>query len=170
VTRRVFGAILEWMQNRKKPVFVVATANQVENLPPEFLRKGRFDEIFALDLPTPEEREQIIKVQLKKYKRDPQKFSLQRIIESTNSFSGAEIEGVIVEALYDAFDSGAKELTTEHVVKASESIIPLSKSMAEKIEAIRQWSEGRARSASVQQKREQPSNKRRLTMNEDKSE
>jgi len=167
VTRRVFGAILEWMQNRKKPVFVVATANQVENLPPEFLRKGRFDEIFALDLPTPEEREQIIKVQLKKYKRDYKKFSLQPIVEATNSFSGAEIEGVIVEALYDAFDSGEKELTTEYVVKASESIIPLSKVMAEKIEAIRQWAEGRARSASVQQKREQSSNKRRLTMNED---
>jgi SpoVK/Ycf46/Vps4 family AAA+-type ATPase len=170
VTRRVFGAILEWMQNRKKPVFVVATANQVESLPPEFLRKGRFDEIFALDLPTAEEREQIIKVQLKKYRRDYKKFSLQPIVEATNSFSGAEIEGVIVEALYDAFDSGEKELTTEYVVKASESIIPLSKVMAEKIEAIRQWAEGRARSASVQQKREQPSNKRRLKMNNEDNE
>lgn len=166
VTRRLFGALIDWMQRRTKPVFIAATANQVANLPVEFLRKGgRFDELFALDLPSPEEREQILKVQLRKYKREPNDFVLAKIVEVTNNFSGAEIESMVVDALYNAFDADAKALTTEHLIQAAESTIPLAKTMAEQIQSIRDWAgEGRARMASKQQKREQPTNKRRMTI------
>lgn len=147
VTRRVFGTLLSWMQDKKKPVFVIATANQVDALPPEFLRKGRFDEIFTLDLPHKTEREQIAAVVLKKLKRDPKNFDLVKIAEATPEFTGAEIEACCVDALYSAFDV-SKEVTTEDIVAAAANVVPIAKVMAEKIEAIRSWGESRARPAS----------------------
>jgi AAA+ superfamily predicted ATPase len=148
VTRRVFGTILSWMQDHKKPVFVVMTANQVDFLPPEFLRRGRFDELFAVDLPTSSEREQIAAVVIRKLKRDPKNFNLKLIAGATGNFTGAEIEAAIAnEAMTIAFNDGGREFTTEDICRATGSIIPIAKTMAEKIEAIRRWADGRARPA-----------------------
>jgi SpoVK/Ycf46/Vps4 family AAA+-type ATPase len=138
------------MQDKKKPVFLVMTANQVEHLPPEFLRRGRFDEIFATDLPYAAEREQIAKVVLKRVKRDPKKFDLAKIAAATDTFTGAEIEACVTEALFSAFDND-REVSTADVIAAAGNMIPISKMMAEKIEAIRKWGEGRARPASLPQ-------------------
>jgi len=148
VTRRVFGTLLSWMQEKKKPVFLVMTANQVDFLPPEFLRRGRFDELFAIDLPHQGEREQISAVILKKLKRDPKKFDLPKIAQATDGYTGAEIEAVATESLFQAFDAD-REVTTDDIIAAAASIIPISKMMAEKIDAIRKWGEGRARPASI---------------------
>jgi hypothetical protein len=146
-TRRVFGTILSWMQERKKPVFVVMTANQVAQLPPEFLRRGRFDEMFAIDLPTSTEREQVAAVVLRKLNRDPSKFNLKLIAGATGNYTGAEIEATAVDALFAAFEAG-REVTTEDVVRAAGNVIPIAKTMAEQIDSIRKWGEGRARRAS----------------------
>lgn len=150
VTRRVFGTLLQWMQDKKKPVFIVMTANQVEQLPPEFLRRGRFDEIFAIDLPHFSEREHITNVVLKRVNRKPEQFDIQKIAAETDSFTGAEIEACVTEALFNAFDQD-RELGTEDIVAAARNLIPISKMMAEKIDAIRRWGEGRARQASASQ-------------------
>ena len=147
VTRRVFGTVLSWMQERKRPVFVVATANQVEFLPPEVLRKGRFDEIFALDLPNPTERAAIAEVLLRKKKRDPETFDMKLIVKSTHDFTGAEIEAAIDEALFAAFDQ-EREVTAQDICLACMSTQPLAKMAKEKIDAIRAWAKGRARPAS----------------------
>ena len=164
VTKRVFGTLLQWMQDNQKPVFMVATANQVEYLPPEFLRKGRFDEMFTVDLPTQSEREQIAAVVIKKLKRDPKNFDLSKIAAATQNFTGAEIEAVVGESLFVAFDDNAREITTADVVSAAANIIPIAKTMAEKIEAIRRWGEGRARPAAAQQPQQTQSTTRKLTV------
>jgi SpoVK/Ycf46/Vps4 family AAA+-type ATPase len=146
-TMRVFGTLLTWMQEKKQSVMLVMTANRVEHLPPEFLRRGRFDEIFSIDLPHVVEREQITSVILKRFKRDPKKFDLVKIAEATNDCTGAEIEAVVSEALFHAFDAG-REIETDDILAAAKNLIPLAKTAAEKIEAIRKWGEGRARQAS----------------------
>lgn len=161
VTRRVFGTLLTWMQEKTKPVFCVMTANQIEHLPPEFLRRGRFDEIFAIDLPHQIEREQIAAVILNKLKRDTKKFDLAKIAEATKDYTGAEIEAVITEAMFQAFDL-EREVTAEDIINAASSIIPISKMMAEKIEAIRKWGEGRARPASSSSQQQQKPTTRKL--------
>ncbi len=102
-TARVFGTFLTWLSEKSAPVFVVATANDVSQLPPELLRKGRLDEIFYVDLPSPEERAEIFSIHLAKRKRDPGNFELQTLVASSQDFSGAEIEEAIISALYDAF-------------------------------------------------------------------
>jgi SpoVK/Ycf46/Vps4 family AAA+-type ATPase len=147
-TSRVFGTFLTWMQDKKAPAFVVATSNDVTSLPPELLRKGRFDEIFFIDLPSMEEREEIFKIHLRRRKRDPEHFDLHKLAEATPGFSGAEIEACVVEALYDAFDNEGKELTTESVITAAHNSVPLSMTMRERIEDLREWANTRARLAS----------------------
>jgi ATP-dependent 26S proteasome regulatory subunit len=153
-TARVFSTFLTWLQEKTVPVFVVATANQVEMLPPELLRKGRFDEIFFIDLPARHERVEIFGIHLRKRKRDPAKFDLNALAEATPGFSGAEIEQVVVEALYDAFDAArdsgdaARDLTMEDLLKACRASVPLSMTMREKIAYLRDWAETRARMAS----------------------
>jgi MoxR-like ATPase len=142
LSKRMFGTLLTWMQEHKDPVFVIATANDIEALPPELLRKGRFDEIFFVDLPNLEARAQIFAIHLKKRKRDPQKFDLDALAEASDGFSGAEIEQAIVGALYDAF-AEKTELTTKHVLNALEQSPPLSVTMAERVAALREWSRGR---------------------------
>ncbi len=149
-TSRVFGTFLTWMQDKKAPAFVVATSNDVTSLPPELLRKGRFDEIFFIDLPTSDERMQIFKIHLTKRKRDPEEFDLDRLAAATPGFSGAEIEACVVEALYDAFDE-EKTLTTEALVTAAHHTVPLSMTMRERIEDLREWANTRARIASSAQ-------------------
>ncbi|MDR1180086.1 MAG: AAA family ATPase [Spirochaetales bacterium] len=146
-TARVFGAFLTWLQEKTSPVFVVATSNNVSQLPPELLRKGRFDEIFYVDLPSKEEREQIFGIHLEKRGRGANSFDLCAAAAKTAGFSGSEIEEVVVCALYDAFDQG-RELTQQHIMAAAQAIIPLSQTMEEQIRAIREWAKLRARRAS----------------------
>ena len=147
-TARVFGTFLTWLSDKTAPVFVVATANDISQLPPELMRKGRLDEIFFVDLPSEEEREAIFRIHLAKRKRDPQSFDLKSLAACSKEYSGAEIEESIISALYDAFSAG-QELTTEHILYAVRETVPLSKTMDEQINRLRSWADGRARNASV---------------------
>jgi SpoVK/Ycf46/Vps4 family AAA+-type ATPase len=147
-TARVFGTFLTWLSEKDAPVFVVATANDVSQLPPELLRKGRLDEIFYVDLPSEEEREEIFRIHLGKRGRDPKNFHLAALVEASKDLSGAEIEEAIISALYDAFYA-KQELATAHVLSTLSQTVPLAKTMSEKINAQRNWASGRARNASV---------------------
>ncbi len=147
-TARVFGTFLTWLSEKSTPVFVVATANEVSQLPPELLRKGRLDEIFYVDLPSEEEREEIFRIHLSKRGRDPKNFDLPPLVAASRDFSGAEIEEAIISALYDAFYL-KQELATDHIAAALGQTVPLAKTMAEKISSQRNWAVGRARNASV---------------------
>lgn len=144
---RVFGSFIAWMQEKTSPVFVIATANDVSQLPPELMRKGRFDEIFFVDLPTLPEREEIFAIHLKKRKRDPALFDCVRLAEMGDGMSGAEIEQAVVAAMFDAFYA-RQEVTTEHLEKALAETVPLSRTMKEKIADLRTWCRTRARPAS----------------------
>jgi hypothetical protein len=147
-TARVFGTFLTWLSEKTAPVFVVATANDVSQLPPELLRKGRLDEIFYVDLPADEERTEIFRIHLAKRGRAPESFDLSALVNSSHGFSGAEIEAAIISALYDAFY--AKEaLSTRHVLASVAETVPLARTMAEKVSAQRDWAKGRARNASL---------------------
>lgn len=146
---RVFGTILTWMQEKKAPCFVVATANNMSKMPPELLRRGRFDEIFFLDLPNRTEREAIFKVHLRKRKRDPEKFNLKALVDASDGFVGAEIEQSIIDSMFLAFDEDAREFTTEDILSCIAKQVPLSVSQRETVSILRRWlQEGRARSAS----------------------
>ena len=148
-TARVFASFITWLQEKTAPVFVVATANNVESLPPELLRKGRFDEIFFVDLPTEAERREIFAIHLQKRKRDPANFDLDALAAAAVGYSGAEVEQAIISALYDAYDAGA-DITTEDVLRNIHASIPLSKTMAESIDELREWARTRARNASTE--------------------
>lgn len=141
--QRIFGTFLAWLQDKKEDVFVIATANDISKLPPELMRKGRFDEIFFVDLPTEEARKQIIQIHLKRRKRDPAKFDIARLARISEGFSGAELEQAVVSSLYTAF-SKQEELGTEGVVEEIELTKPLSVTMAERIDALRAWAKDRA--------------------------
>ena len=143
---RVFSTFLTWLSEKTAPVFVVATANDISNLPPELLRKGRFDEIFFVDLPVMSERRAIFAVQLRKRNRDPDPFDLNVLAAASEGYSGAEIEECVVSALFDAFYEG-KELGTEEMLSTLEQSVPLSKTMEENIVRLRAWADGRARRA-----------------------
>ncbi len=147
VSSRLLGSFLSWFQEKKAPVFVVATANNISTLPPELLRKGRFDEIFFLDLPGNRERAEIFRLHLQQRKRDASTFDLDTLAAAADGFSGAEIEQGIVSALYSAFSS-SKPLTTEVIVHELENTRPLSQVMKEQIDQMRQWANGRTVSAS----------------------
>jgi SpoVK/Ycf46/Vps4 family AAA+-type ATPase len=143
VSARLLGTFLRWMQDRPPGVFIIATANDVEKLPAEFLRKGRFDEVFFVDLPTPEEREAVLRFHLSKRKQDPATFDLKALVKATDGFSGAEIEAVIVSAMYRAFADG-KALTTDSLLAEIGATQPLSRTRAEDIARLRVWAIGRA--------------------------
>lgn len=147
-TARVFATFLTWMQEKTAPVFLIATANDVTALPPEMLRKGRFDEIFFVDLPDSQERKQIFEIHLKKRKRDPRVFELKDVVHATKGFSGAEIEQVVVGALFVAFDDG-RELLSDDLLTEAKAVVPLSVMMKEEIDAIRSWAELRTRPSST---------------------
>ena len=149
VTSRVFGQFLTWMQEKQSSVFVIATANDVSSLPPEFMRKGRFDEFFWVDLPTSQERKAIFSIHLKKRKRNPHDFDLDRLVEVSEGYSGAEIEESVVSGLFEAF-SAERELQTEDMIQALQDSKPLSVTMKERIENLRNWAKNRARNASTQ--------------------
>jgi SpoVK/Ycf46/Vps4 family AAA+-type ATPase len=148
-TARVVGTLLTWLQEKRDPVFVVATANRIDMLPPELLRKGRFDEIFFVDLPTRAVREEILSIHIKKRRRDPTEYDIAELAAKSVGFSGAELEEAIREGLYDAFAEG-RELSTEHIARALDKTFPLSRTMREQIEDLRQWAKVRARLASGQ--------------------
>ena len=142
VSQRVLGTFLTWMQEREADCFIAATANDIYRLPPEFLRKGRFDEIFFVDLPDAESREQLLKIHLKKRGLEPEGFDLRTIVNVTMGFSGAEIEQAIIAALYRA--STEKEpISTKHIVEQIESTKPLSVLKEEEISALRAWAKER---------------------------
>jgi ATP-dependent 26S proteasome regulatory subunit len=147
---RVFGSFISWMQEKEAPVFIVATANDVSQLPPEMLRKGRWDELFFVDLPNQSEREAIWQIQIAKYGRDPKDFDLVQLARAGDGLTGSEIEAVFIEALYAAFDA-EKEPTDLTIAQVLTEFVPLSKSMAEQITGLRNWSKGRARLATSQQ-------------------
>ena len=142
LSQRMFGTLLTWMQEHDAPVFLVATANDIEALPPELLRKGRFDEIFFVDLPRQDTRKDIFAIHLKKRHRDPENFDLDALALASDGYSGAEIEQSIVSALHNIY--GLKlELNTEHVLNALKESPPLSAIMSNHIKQLRQWAVGR---------------------------
>ena len=143
---RVFGSFLSWMQEKMAPVLIVATANDVSALPPEFLRKGRFDELFFVDLPNQEEREAIWAIQIAKYGRKPESYNCVALAKATDGFTGAEIEQAFIEGLYDAFSRGKEPVVTSLGTLLATQV-PLSRLMSEPITALRNWAKGRARPA-----------------------
>ncbi|HEX9402090.1 MAG TPA: AAA family ATPase [Anaeromyxobacter sp.] len=147
VSARVAGTLLTWLQEKTAPVFVVATANRIEQLPPELLRKGRFDDLFFIDLPALAERREILEIHVRRRGRDPRAHDLDALARSTVGFSGAEIEQAVVSALYDAF-AEAKELEPGHLVRAIAEALPLSTTMREEIDRLREWARTRTRAAS----------------------
>ncbi len=144
---RILGTFLTWMQEKKSPVFVMATANRVERLPGEFLRKGRFDEIFFVDLPSEEERKQIFTIHLGKRRRDISRFDVEQLAKMSDGYSGAEIEQAIIAAMYDAFAQN-REFMQLDIIAAIKATFPLSRTMTEQVEALRKWAQQRARPAS----------------------
>jgi hypothetical protein len=147
LSKRVFGRLLGWLQDRKAPVFVVATSNNINELPPELTRKGRFDEIFFVDLPTPAERREIFAVHLEKRKRNPALFDLAALAAASEGFTGAEIEQAVVSALYTAFSKGM-EVTSAIIAAELSATRPLSVTRAEEVAALRDWARDRTVTAS----------------------
>ncbi len=146
---RVFATILTWMQEKTSPVFVVATANDISSLPPELLRKGRFDEIFFLDLPTEEERKQIFAVHLRKRGRIVEDYDIAKLSAASEGYTGSEIEQAVIDAMYIGFNDDQREFTTQDILESLRRQVPLSVSQRENITALRSWlREGRAQSAS----------------------
>jgi len=143
--------LLSWMQDKKAPVFIVETANDVTQLPPEFLRKGRFDEIFFCDLPTKKERTEIWKIQIKKYGRSASKYKITDLVAATKGFTGAEIEQLFIESMYVAFGRDGKEPKTADLLGAIMTTVPLSQMMADQVKAIQDWASNRARPSSIKE-------------------
>jgi AAA+ superfamily predicted ATPase len=147
VSARVFGTLLTWLQEKTAPVFVVATCNRIDALPPELLRKGRFDELFFIDLPSAAERREIFRIHLTQRKRDPLEFDLDALSVAAEGFSGSEIEQAIIAGLYSAFASSS-QLSQAHVLRALGETFPLSATMSEEITRLREWAKRRTRPAS----------------------
>jgi AAA+ superfamily predicted ATPase len=146
-TARVFGSFLTWMQEKSAPVFVVATANDISILPPEALRKGRFDEIFFIDLPNAAERREIFSIHITRRGRDPQDFDLDALAKMSENFSGAEIEQAVISGLYDAFESN-RDLMHIDIINALQHTLPLAQTMETQVNALRNWARTHARPAS----------------------
>jgi len=142
VSQRILSTFLTWMQERKSTCFLAATANNIYQLPPEFLRKGRFDEIFFVDLPDEKSREHVLKIHLKKRGLEERNFDLKKITNASSDFSGAEIEQAIISALYRA-STEKKNISTEHIIEQIKSTKPLSVLKGEEIAALRLWSRER---------------------------
>lgn len=149
VSSDALGAILNWMQERAGESFVIATANDVSVLPPELLRKGRFDELFFVDLPNGEERAAVLSASLRQYGRTAEGIDLAAISGACDGFTGAEIAALVPDAMFAAFGDGARPVSTADLIAASETIVPLSRTAIEKITALREWSKGRARPATT---------------------
>lgn len=136
----MFASILTWMQEKKSPVYVVATANSITSLPSELLRKGRFDEIFFVGLPTQEEREEIVAIQLERKGRKQKNFDVKKIAQSCDGFTGAEIEEAIVSAMFEAYADNVRELTSDDIISQMKSCQPASEGiMKDTVEALNEW-------------------------------
>ena len=142
LSQRMFGTVLTWMQEHAKPVFLVATANDIDALPPELLRKGRFDEIFFVDLPAEHARRQIFEIHLRKRRRDAKTFDLKALAAAADGFSGAEIEQAVIASLHEAFASKS-EIDTKRIIEVVRRSPPLSATAAERIADLRAWAGGR---------------------------
>jgi SpoVK/Ycf46/Vps4 family AAA+-type ATPase len=143
---RVFGSFLSWMQEKTKAVFVVATANDVSKLPPEFLRKGRFDEMFFVDLPDVLERATIWEIVIARHRRRPAEFDTDALARACEQFTGAEIEAVFIDAMHEAYAEG-KEPGAAEILEAITHTVPLAQLMDGQISSLRHWAKGRARDA-----------------------
>jgi AAA+ superfamily predicted ATPase len=142
LSKRMFGTLLTWMQEHRQPVFLVATANDIEALPPELLRKGRFDEIFFVNLPSLSARKEIFRIHLLKRKRDPEQFDLELLAKEYEGYNGSEIEQAIISALHECF-SGQTDLTIDTIITAIKNSPPLSVTMKEKVDDLCAWAKGR---------------------------
>jgi len=150
-SQRVFGNFITWMQEKTTPCFIISTVNRIETLPPELLRKGRFDETFFVGLPSAKEREAIINIHIKKYERDPANFNekvIAKCVSDSKGFSGAELEEAIVSGLYSAF-SQDRELTANDIHKAIKETNPLSSSKKEELDRMAKWAKNNALNASI---------------------
>jgi SpoVK/Ycf46/Vps4 family AAA+-type ATPase len=150
-TTRVLGSMLTWLQEKTAPVFLVATANKVEALPPELLRKGRFDEIFFVDLPDAAERADILRIHLARRRRQMPDAVLDDLVKRTEYFSGSELEQVVVSGMYTSF-AASRELTADDLVWAVKETVPLYRTYEDQIKALREWATTRARPASLKRK------------------
>ena len=159
---RVFGSLLSWMQEKQQPVFVVATANDVSKLPPEFLRKGRFDEMFFVDLPDVTERAQIWDIVIKRHGRKPADYDTVALSRACEQFTGAEIEAVFIDAMHEAYADG-REPRANDILGAMTRTVPLAQLMDGQISALRHWAKGRAREAASHASAPAPRNARRIT-------
>lgn len=152
VSADALGAILSWMQDRQGEAFVVATANDVESLPPELLRKGRFDEMFFVDTPNLSERVGVLNAALRTHGRDTGLFTVsevESVAKATDGFTGSEIAALVPDAMFAAFADNARELTAGDLITAARSVVPLTKTAAEKIGKLREWARGRCRPATA---------------------
>jgi len=147
VSSDALGSILSWMQERAGESFVIATANDVQALPPELLRKGRFDEVFFVDLPTEAERAAVLGAALRAHGRGKVEIDAAAVAAATDTFTGSEIAAIVPDALFAAFADNAREITTDDLVEAARTVVPLAKTAAEKITRLRDWAKGRARPA-----------------------
>lgn len=152
VSADALGTVLSWMQERQGECFVIATSNDVTALPPELLRKGRFDELWFVDLPSVKERREILKAALRSHGRAGLGLDLITVAaDHTEGFTGSELAALIPDALFTAFNDGAREITAADIEAAAKTVTPLSKTAAEKIEKLRDWAKGRARFANAQE-------------------
>lgn len=149
---RIFGNFITWLQEKQAPVFVVATANDVRSLPPEMLRKGRFDEIFWIDLPNVHERATIFKIHLTKRGRDPANFNAWKLAEDTDRFSGAEIEQVVIDAMFESF-ADDREVSTDDILRAIRRTVPLAITMDQPFKRLKEWARDRTRPATFDSRR-----------------
>lgn len=147
VSSDALGAVLSWMQERQGEAFVIATANDVSSLPPELLRKGRFDEIWFVDLPNESERAAVLATALRGHGRGNVEIDATRVAAATEGFTGSEIAALVPDALYSAFADNAREIGTDDLLAAARSVVPLTKTMGEKLTRLREWANGRARPA-----------------------
>ncbi|MCG8591145.1 MAG: AAA family ATPase, partial [Proteobacteria bacterium] len=148
---RVFGAFLTWLAEKQTPVFVAATANDIASLPPELLRRGRFDELFFVDLPNQAEREEILAIHLRKHHREPLHFPIEELAAQAERLSGAELEQVVAAALYKAF-AERRELSENDLANAINDTVPLYDTYEDRVKELRDWARTRARPATVDAK------------------
>ena len=149
---RIFGNFITWLQEKTAPVFVVATANDVRSLPPEMLRKGRFDDIFWVDLPNVHERSIIFGIHLRKRGRDPADYDTWKLAEGTEKYSGAEIEQAVIDAMFDAF-ALEREFETDDILRAVRRSVPLAVTMDQSIKRLKEWARDRTRPATYDSRR-----------------
>ena len=147
VAADALGTVLSWMQERTGEAFVIATANDVEGLPPELLRKGRFDDVWFVDLPNEIERDRVLAATLRSYGRAVEKIDVRAVARICGHLSGAELAALVPDALFAAFADNERDITTDDLIAAAKTVVPLSKTAGEKIDRLREWAKGRARLA-----------------------